>query len=485
MVDPHAAAPTRLSRRRVIQLGAAGLALAGAACTSDGSTTAPDDDGPTDTGDGVDDAATSPSTVSGGPDAGERVDVVVVGAGMAGLTAARTLADAGRSVVVLEAAPQIGGRTRTDRSLGVAFDLGASWIHGTDGNPITALAANAGASAVELDFGDVTAFDEGGDPWTIEEFEEAEAAAEEMVEAVVDEGEDDDSFADVLADLAPDWFDDRLLGFFTSTYLVFDTGDLDELSAGLADEGEVFGGPEVVMTDGYDLLPAHLAAGLDVRVGRPVSGVVATGEGVTVVTADATITADHVVVAVPLGVMKARAIGFDPPLPDEHLEAIDGIGFNAVDKFLLVWDETFWDDTDFLVYTPSRRDVFNWFLNVNSLRADANALMTFAYADEARALEAMTDDEVIALALSHLRDMYGPDVPAPTAMRRSAWVADPFTRGSYSFTSVDTRMEHFEVVATPVGRIHFAGEHTDVEYFSTVHGAHLSGLRAAAEILDR
>lgn len=467
----------RLTRRRVLQLGAAGLAVAGGACSSDDSPTVTRSDT---TPDASDDAP-SPSAVD---DTVERVDVVVVGAGVAGLAAARTLADAGRSVVVLEAAARIGGRTRTDRSLGVPFDLGASWIHGTDANPIAALAAAAGAPAVELDFSDVTAFDEGGEAWTIEEFEEAEAEFEEIVGAVIDEGDDADSFEDVLRALEPGWLDDRLRGFFTSTYLVFDTGDLDRLSAGLAGEGEVFGGPEVVMTDGYDRLAEHLAAGLDVRAGRPVIGVRADGGRVAVVTDESTVAADRVVVAVPLGVMKAAAIGFDPPLPDAHVEAIAGIGFNAVDKFLLVWDTTFWADTDFLVYTPSRRDVFNWFLNVNSLRTGANALMTFAYADEARALEAMSDDDVVDLAMTHLRDMYGPDVPAPTAMRRSAWVADPFTRGSYSFTSVDTRMEHFEVLATPVGRIHFAGEHTDPEYFSTVHGAYLSGLRAAAEILD-
>jgi monoamine oxidase len=476
MAEPHD--PYRLTRRRVLQLGAAGLVVASGACSSDEGPTATQNDATENEPDA------SPSATSETAGSVERVEVVVIGAGIAGLSAARTLADAGRSVVVLEAADRIGGRTRTDRSLGLPFDLGASWIHGTEGNPITTLAAAAGAAAVELDFSDVTAFDEDGEPWTIDEFETAQAAFEEMVGNVVDEGEDTDSFADVLTELAPDWFDDRLRGFFASTYLVFDTGDLDQLSAGLADEGEVFGGPEVVMTEGYDLLATYLAAGLDVRVGRPVTDVVAEGDRQIVVTAEATITTDQVVVAVPLGVMKAGAIRFDPPLPDEHLDAIAGIGFNAVDKFLLVWDETFWDDTDFLVYTPERRDVFNWFLNVNSLRPDANALMTFAYADEARALEAMTDDEVIALALSHLRAMYGPDVPAPTAMRRSAWVADPHTRGSYSFTSVDTRMEHFEILATPVGRIHFAGEHTDVSYFSTVHGAYLSGLRAAAEILD-
>ena len=78
---------------------------------------------------------------------------------MAGLAAARRLADAGVEVTVLEARERIGGRMWTDTSLGVPIDLGAAWIHGTDGNPIVGLAADAGAATVETDFSDVVVYD--------------------------------------------------------------------------------------------------------------------------------------------------------------------------------------------------------------------------------------------------------------------------------------------------------------------------------------
>ncbi len=93
---------------------------------------------------------------------GERV--VVVGAGMAGLAAGRRLADAGTEVTVLEARERIGGRMWTDMSLGVPIDLGAAWIHGTEGNPIIGLAADAGAATVETDFSDVVVYDGQGLP---------------------------------------------------------------------------------------------------------------------------------------------------------------------------------------------------------------------------------------------------------------------------------------------------------------------------------
>ena len=457
--------PAGLSRRQVMQLGAAGLATLAVACSADDSA---DESG-----------EAGPSRDGGQPDT-----VVVIGSGLAGLAAARKLADAGRTVIVLEAKDGVGGRTRTDRSLGIAFDLGASWIHGTKNNPITGLAAKAGATTVELDFGDVTVFDEGGAEVTVGQFEETEAAYEAMLEAVAEEGADGDSFADVLASVAPDWFSDRLRAFFTSAYVVFDTGALDELSSTLLDAGEEFGGPEVVMSNGYDLIAQYLADGLDIRLDHPVTSIAASSSGVTVVSRQGTFEADAVVVAVPLGVMKAGGIEFQPALGDDYIDAIESVGFNAVNKFLFVFDETFWDDSGYLVYTPTRRDVFNWFANVNALQPGANALMTFAYADEARASESRTDDEIIGLVMQHLRDMYGAGIPDPIEMRRSAWVNDPFTGGAYSFTSVTTRMEHFDVLATPAGRVHFAGEHTNRDFYSTAHGAYLSGLRAAEEILD-
>lgn len=461
---------TEISRRQLLRLSSMALAATAVACARD--------DG--DDSRGADARAVTSSERSGS--GGER-DVVVIGAGVAGLSAARQLAKAGRSVVVLEANAWVGGRVRTDRSLGVPFDMGASWIHGTSRNPVTTLAEAAGAASVELDFEDVTAFGTGGARISRSQFEATNAAYDEMLANVVEAGSASESFSSVLGEVAPDWFDDRLKAFFTSNYLTFDTGDLDELSSGLADEGEIFGGPEVVMTQGYDRVPNYLADGLDVRLGQVVERVETDGDRVVVVAGEHRYVAGAVIVAVPLGVMKARTIDFRPKLPAEYFEAVDGVGFNSADKFLFAFERTLWDDSDFLAYAGDRPDAFSWFVNVNALHAGSNALMSFAFAEEARAMERMSDDAVVAVAMEHLRDMYGAEVPAPIAMRRSRWVSDPHTRGSYSFTSIDTRMEHFDRLAGAVGRVHFAGEHTSREYFSTVHGAYLSGMRAAREIV--
>lgn len=455
--------PLRITRRQVLQFGALGAVALATGCGANGPRTR--------------------ATTSAGSTRAANTDVIVVGAGVAGLTAARSLMDAGKRVVVLEASPRIGGRLRTNRDLGPAFDLGASWIHGTHGNPITKLATAAHAPTVELDFADVSAYDVGGRRWPAPAVAAEEARFEHLLEQVADQGAPTISFETALSEVDPAWKRNRLRSFFLSNYLTFDTGDLDSLSSTLQQEGLEFDGPEVVMTDGYDHVATFLAQGLDIVTSTPVRAIRRRADGVHVQTDAATFSAQSVIVAVPLGVLKAGMMRFDPVLPPDKMAAIASVGFNCVDKFLFTWDATFWDDTDFLAYTADRRDVFGYFVNVNSLAPGSNALMSFAYADQARAAEAQTDEQITATVMEHLRDMYGADIPGPRAMRRSSWGSDPYTRGSYSFTSVTTRMEHFDTLAAPIDRLHFAGEHTDRQYFSTVHGAYFSGRRAAREVL--
>lgn len=410
--------------------------------------------------------------------------VIVIGAGIAGLAAARKLKEKGLTVIVLESQDRVGGRLRSNRSLGIAFDEGASWIHGTQGNPITALAKKAGMTTYETLDESRKSYDLGGALRDADVYDAAEEKLDAILETLMSEGRAGKSFETVFFQEYPEYAKDRLWRFLLSTYMTFDTGDLDQLSSTLYDEGEVFDGAERISTNGYDMIPKYLATGLNIKLNQRVTKVDYSGSMVRVSHNGITSKADYVLVTVPLGVLKENVIEFTPDLPQAKQTAIEKVGMNCVNKFLLTWDKAFWDDVQYISYTPEEKDKFNYFVNVKKFHPKVNALMTFAYADYGRETESMTDDAVIDEIMAHLQDIYGEDIPDPTHMLRTKWSSNPNAFGAYSFTAVGTEMRHFDDLAEEVNdKLFFAGEHTEADYFSTAHGAYLSGIREADKIL--
>lgn len=411
--------------------------------------------------------------------------VLVVGAGISGLAAARKLQEKGFAVTVLEAQEKVGGRLRTNRNLGIAFDEGASWIHGTEGNPITALAQQAGMTSFFTDDRSRKSYDLGGRVRNSAQYDEAEDELYTILENLMNSGNSRQSFEAVFNRLHPAKSNDRLWKFLLSTYVTFDTGDLDQLSSLLYNEGEEYGGAERIATNGYDTLALFLAQGLDLHLGQRVTRIDYSGTKAKVTHNGKISEADHVIVTVPLGVLKANSIEFVPSLPRTKQTAIEKLGMNCVNKFLLTWNTAFWDDVQYISYTPEIKDKFNYFVNVKKFHPNTHALMTFAYAEYARQTESMTDVQIIDEIMVHLRDMYGSGIPNPVQLLRTRWQSNPNSFGAYSYTAVGSEMRHFDDLADEVGnKLFFAGEHTDADYFSTVHGAYLSGIREADKIID-
>lgn len=416
---------------------------------------------------------------------GSDKSVLIIGAGISGLAAAQKLKQKGFKVTVLEAQDKVGGRLRTNRSLGIAFDEGASWIHGIDDNPITDLAQKAGMSTFHTKDEDRLSYDIGGLLRSNSVFDDTEEAYYSILETLMNQGSPTKSFETVFFEKYPQYANDRLWRFFLSTYMTFDLGDLDQISSLLYNEGEEFEGIEVISTNGYDTIPQYLAAGLEVQLNQRVSKVDYSGAQVKVTHNGTVSTADYVIVSVPLGVLKHNSIQFSPDLPAFKKTAIEKIGMNCVNKFLLTWDTAFGDDVQFISYTPEIKDKFNYFVNVKKFHPSVNALMTFAYADYARQTETMSDAQVIDEIMAHLRDIYGSNIPNPNNFLRTQWNTNENAFGAYSFTAVGTEMRHFEDLAETLDdKLFFAGEHTEVDYFSTAHGAYLSGIREADKIID-
>ncbi|OIN56569.1 flavin monoamine oxidase family protein [Arsenicibacter rosenii] len=411
--------------------------------------------------------------------------VLVIGAGLSGLAAARQLHEKGFIVTVLEAQNTIGGRLRTNRSTGIAFDEGASWIHGIDGNPMTTLAQQAGMQTYPTVDESRVSYDIGGIKRKAAVYDAAEDELYAILGSLMKQGSNTRSFESVFNAIYPTKANDRLWRFFLSTYVTFDTGDLDKLSSLLYNEGEEYSGVETIATNGYDTIATYLAKGLDIRPGQRVTAIDYSSPIVKITHNGSISEADYVIVTVPLGVLKKESIRFTPMLPASKQVAIRSVGMNCVNKFLLIWEKAFWDDVQYISYTPAVRDKFNYFVNVRKYQPTVNALMTFAYADYARQTETMTDTQVVTEIMAHLRDIYGTGIPEPATLLRTKWQNNEFTFGAYSYTAINTEMTHFDDLAEAIdNRLFFAGEHTHIDYFSTAHGAWLSGIREAGKIID-
>jgi monoamine oxidase len=411
--------------------------------------------------------------------------IIIIGAGISGLAAAKKLKGKGLNVIILESQDKVGGRLRTNRSLGIGFDEGASWIHGINGNPITTLAQEAGMSTFQTVDESRKSYDIGGVLRSAASYDDAEDELYTILDTMMKRGNANQSFEAIFSNLYPSKAKDRLWKFLLSTYVTFDTGDLNKLSSLLYNEGEEFGGVEKIVTNGYDTIPNYLANGLNVQLNQRVSQIDYSNSKIKVTHNGATTEADYALVTVPLGVLKANTIQFVPALPAIKQTAIQKVGMNCVNKFLLTWDSAFWDDVQYISYTPETKDKFNYFVNVKKFHPTVNALMTFAYADYGRQTETMTDAQVTNEIMLHLKDMYGNGIPNPTHLLRTKWQSNENTFGAYSYTAVGTEMRHFDDLAEEVNdKLFFAGEHTEADYFSTAHGAYLSGIREADKIIS-
>ena len=427
--------------------------------------------------------------------------IVVIGAGLAGLTVADELHRRGFEVCVLEARDRVGGRCHTVDGV----DMGAHWIHGTEGNPITGLARRLGLPTVFVG-GDSTFT--GG--WDALEIRRATAAtfdggdklasvlaADEMWDALevfrrdrVATGADDISLADAVEAL-------RRSGRLASESLNLDwhlelvaredagcgSGKLSLMSW---DEGvDVYGYGDSVLAGGYGPLTAALAATLDVRLDKVVRTIDATDPGhVRITTDDAeVVVADAAVVTVPLGVLKRGSIEFVPPLPHHKQAAIDRLGVGVLAKLVLRFDRTWWREDQY-VFGVACAPIERWptvIINTAATHRDP-VLVVLAGGDLGRWIETAPSEDVATWSGELIAEVFGPDAPLACSVERTSWSTDPYALGSYSAMVVGASAAHIRALAEPCGPVHFAGEATSESNWSTAHGAVLSGRREAARI---
>lgn len=417
--------------------------------------------------------------------AASRKRVIVIGAGFAGLAAARELATAGHEVTVLEARDRIGGRIHTSTVWpNLPVDLGASWIHGLKGNPATELARQAGVAITETRYDSAIYLGPDGRP-----VEPDVDAVENLLGKALDATEDlerDISLMEALersagwkkADAASRH---TVLHFVNTIYEQEYSGSARRLSAWYGDEGESFGGADGLPVGGYAPLVQLLADGLDIRLGQRVETVV---PGSVIVAGGARFEADAILVTVPVGVLKAGSIRFAQPLSRKRRDATAALEMGLLNKTWLRFDRIAWPhDVDWIEWMGP--ETGKWALWYSLARVlDQPVLLGFHAADEAAALERLDDRATVDAATAALRAMFGSAFPAPVAAQVTRWGKDPFSLGSYSFNAVGVDEDTRAALAGEDwdGGLWFAGEACSTDYFGTVHGAILSGREVAREM---
>ncbi|MGO1539598.1 MAG: flavin monoamine oxidase family protein [Leucobacter sp.] len=430
-----------------------------------------------------------------------RFDVAIVGAGVAGLTAARLLTTHGRRVVIVEARDRVGGRVWTHRSGSLSTDLGASWIHGIENSTLADVTTALGMETSEFTVG---SYQPGGRPIAYYDPSGARLSDGDVDRFVSDIHHFDEDLVRTIKSAPPgssysdvvehtlsrqDWHSertDRVREFMRhrseEQYGVW----IDQLDAhGLDDDA--IQGDEVVFPNGYDVLPRRLSTGLDVRLDRTVHRVDwGPLTGVTLSTSQGDIAAERAVVTVPVGVLKSHDFVFNPQLPELVSGALDRLDMNAFEKVVLHFPQKFWDEG---VYAIRRQgDAAKWWHSWYDLTSEGGTptLLTFAAGPCAQEVRRWSTEAITESAVRSLREIYGDRVPPPLHAQVTSWADDPFARGAYAYMTVGSSPEDHDQLATPIGGVlHIAGEATWSEDPATVTAALMSGHRAAENILER
>lgn len=407
-------------------------------------------------------------------------DIAVIGAGAAGLAAGLGLKASGRSFIVLEARNRVGGRAFTDTSLGLPVDCGAHWLHAAAQNPFKTIADRLGAAYNDrTSWEDWTLYAKGGHA-PAEAVDEVGTYIEKVMARIDTAGASglDVAFSDFM-EPGNRW--NPLLRQMIGQITSHDPKDCSTLdTARYEDEGGDF-----PVADGFGALVARHAAGLDVTLSTPVSHIDWSGPDVKITTERGTLRARAIILAVPVNVLIAGLIRFSPGLPTALTQAFNDCPMGVSEKLAILLDRPVEGvehlHGDVVAFEGAAKPPFNLYVNPFG-RPLIVSHMAGTYGRE---MERLRDAEIEAIALEALSGAFGSGIrKCVVKTLRTHWASDPYTLGGYSHAKPG-RAQSRLMFAEPVGnRIVFAGEHCSIPFFSTVHGAHLSGIAAAEKALE-
>jgi len=404
------------------------------------------------------------------------VDIAIIGAGAAGLGAARALENSGLSAIVLEARDRVGGRAHTIMAApDITFDLGCGWLHSADRNSFVKIAER-------LNF----EIDKTRPPWREQSLDAGFPLKEraDFIEAL-------DAFYDRAEEAAKSGRDSAASSYLEpgnrwnpmidaiSTYV--NGCELDRVSILDMDAYE---DTEINwrVRRGYGALMTAYAAPIPLALNCNVTLVDHSGKRVRVETSQGTLTAGKVIVTVPTTLIADESIRFHPALPGK-VAAARGLPLGLADKVMLALDQPDALPKDGNLRGATMRTAMGGF----HLRPFGQPCIEGFFGGRfARELEDAGDGALAAQGIDEIVALLGNDFRRKLKpLSESRWAHDPFARGSYSH-ALPGHAGDRAVLAAPVdNRLFFAGEATSSNFFSTAHGARDSGERAAGEVLGK
>lgn len=427
----------------------------------------------------------------------------MVGAGLAGLTAAERIRDAGRTVALLEARDRVGGRTWTREVGGVPIDLGGQWV-GPSQVRVLALAKRLGLEIFPTYATGETRYRIGGGDTT--ELPAAQRVLQELDEIAASLPQaspwSSPRAADWDAQTFASWLDSRvpdtdrasrsLLRLLTTGIFTAEPGELSFLhvlsyirSAGsmgnLVSDAQVYR-----FAAGAQALSQGLAENVghdSIFMACPVERVATRGSGTVVTTSGGTVTARRSILAVPIAV--ADRIGFDPPLPPDRAQLHQRVAPGATVKVQCIYPTPFWRADDLNGRSLTDTGYVSVTYDNSPYAGNRGVLVGFIEGDQARRFSRLTASDRRANVVAHLVDLFGPQAGDPLEYCEMEWASEEWTRGCYGSNLAPGAWTNFgSALREPSGLVHWAGSETSSVWMNYMEGAVRSGERAADEVLS-
>ncbi|KAG5622976.1 hypothetical protein H5410_008194 [Solanum commersonii] len=456
--------------------------------------------------------------------------VIVIGGGISGIAAARFLHNASFKVLLLESRDRLGGRIHTDYSFGCPVDMGASWLHGVcDENPLAPLIRRLGLTLYRTSGDNSVLYDHDLESYMLFDMDGHQVPQNTVVqvgevfkkilsetEKVRNEHSHDLSVLQAISivldrqpELRQEGLSHEVLQWYICRMEAWFAADADTISLKTWDQASVFSftvfinsllgaccsfqyyylaqlrpkeqvltGGHGLMVQGYNPVIKALSKDMDIRLNHRVKRITNGYNKVKVTVKDGrNFIADAAIITVPLGVLKANLIEFEPKLPEWKQSAIADLGVGNENKIALQFDNVFWPNVELLGVVAPTSYACGYFLNLH--KATGHPVLVYMAAGRlACDLEKLSDESAAEFAMLQLKKMF-PDATKPVQYLVSHWGTDPDTLGCYSYDLVGKPTDAYDRLRAPIGNLFFGGEAVSSDdHQGSVHGAYEAGIMA-------